>query len=238
MKKIQFLVIATILSFGLIISSALISNMVDKVNKRQDTITIKGVSEQVINADRTILNINIYTSNKDSKLAYEKINDNMSKIITKLKEFGLDDSEIKIGNIKTEVVYKSETNTVEKYNIYQTVTVDTKKINDIQNYSLEISKMSIDIENLTVEDPEFYVTNVEKYRKELIINATKNSQNRAIDILKVSNKRIGELKKLTQDQYEIFSSVDSNSTKQDKLLEVNQKQKLIRASVTAKYVIK
>mgnify|MGYP006988173210 CR=1 FL=1 len=35
MKKIQFLVIAAILSFGLIISSAILSNMVEKVNKRE-----------------------------------------------------------------------------------------------------------------------------------------------------------------------------------------------------------
>ena len=48
MKKIQFLVIAAILSFGLIISSAILSNMVEKVNKREDSISIKGVADKKV----------------------------------------------------------------------------------------------------------------------------------------------------------------------------------------------
>ena len=57
MKKIQFIIIPTILSFGLIISSALISNALDKVNKNENRITVKGVAERRIKADKALINI-------------------------------------------------------------------------------------------------------------------------------------------------------------------------------------
>ena len=55
MKKIQFLVIAAILSFGLIISSAILSNMVEKVNKREDSISIKGVADKKVKSNKGVL---------------------------------------------------------------------------------------------------------------------------------------------------------------------------------------
>ncbi len=55
MKKIQFLVIAAILSFGLIISSAILSNMVEKVNKREDSISIKGVADKKVKSGMSTL---------------------------------------------------------------------------------------------------------------------------------------------------------------------------------------
>ena len=57
MKKIQFIIIPTILSFGLIISSALISNAMNKANKDENRITVKGVDERRIKADKALINI-------------------------------------------------------------------------------------------------------------------------------------------------------------------------------------
>lgn len=55
MKKIQFIIIPTILSFGLIISSALISNAMNKANKDENRITVKGVAERRIKADKALI---------------------------------------------------------------------------------------------------------------------------------------------------------------------------------------
>ena len=73
MKKIQFLVIAAILSFGLIISSAILSNMVEKVNKREDSISVKGVAERRVKANKGVLIMTLIRSNKTAEDAYSKL---------------------------------------------------------------------------------------------------------------------------------------------------------------------
>ena len=57
MKKVQFIIISTILTFGLIVSGALISNALDKVNKSENKITLKGVAEKRIKDERAVINI-------------------------------------------------------------------------------------------------------------------------------------------------------------------------------------
>lgn len=57
MKKVQFIIISTILSFGLIISAAIVSNAMDKANKSENKITVKGVAEKRIKADKAVVNV-------------------------------------------------------------------------------------------------------------------------------------------------------------------------------------
>ena len=73
MKKVQFIIISTILSFGLIVSAALISNAIDKTNKLDNRITVKGVAEKRIKSDKALIKIII--SNKNENL------DNLKKEI-------------------------------------------------------------------------------------------------------------------------------------------------------------
>ena len=65
MKKIQFIIIPIILSFGLIISSALISNAMNRVSKDENRITVKGVAERRIKADKALINIVISKSSNN-----------------------------------------------------------------------------------------------------------------------------------------------------------------------------
>ena len=65
MKKVQFIIISTILTFGLIVSGALISNALDKVNKSENQITVKGVAERRIKADRAVVRVILTAKNKN-----------------------------------------------------------------------------------------------------------------------------------------------------------------------------
>ena len=179
MKKIQFLVIAAILSFGLIISSAILSNMVEKVNKREDSISVKGVAERKVKANKGVLILTLMRSNKTAEDAYSKLEEDLTTI-----------------------------------------------------------KDEITILNLVVDTPEYYLTDIEKYKNDLIKSATNNAKNTAIDVLKVNGKEIGDIKSLIQDEYKIFTTIDLNSNKTQKSNELSAINKVIRANVTATYVIK
>ena len=124
------------------------------------------------------------------------------------------------------------------YNVYQTITITTNKVDTLANTALELSKLTLKLPNLVVDTPEYYLTDIEKYKNDLIKSATNNAKNTAIDVLKVNGKEIGDIKSLIQDEYKIFTTIDLNSNKTQKSNELSAINKVIRANVTATYVIK
>jgi hypothetical protein len=238
MKKIQFLVIAAILSFGLIISSAILSNMVEKVNKREDSISVKGVAERKVKANKGVLILTLMRSNKTAEDAYSKLEEDLTTIKDEITILNLVENEIEYSNIKTEPIYNGNTKEISSYNVYQTITITTNKVDTLANTSLELSKLTLKLPNLVVDTPEYYLTDIEKYKNDLIKSATNNAKNTAIDVLKVNGKEIGDIKSLIQDEYKIFTTIDLNSNKTQKSNELSAINKVIRANVTATYVIK
>ena len=221
MKKIQFLVIAAILSFGLIISSAILSNMVEKVNKREDSISIKGVADKKVKSNKGVLIMTLMQTDKSADIAYSKLEEDLKVIQDEFDILELNENEINYSNIKTEPIYISKTDKISSFNVYQTITITTNKVDSLSNISLELSKISLKLPKFVVDTPEYYLTDIEKYKSELINSAANNAKNTAIDVLKVSHKELGDLKNLTQDDYKIYTTIDLNSNKSQKSYELS-----------------
>ena len=238
MKKIQFLVIAAILSFELIISSAILSNMIEKVNKRENSISIKKVADKKVKSNKGVLIMTLMQTDKSADIAYSKLEEDLKVIQDEFDILELNENEINYSNIKTEPIYISKTDKISSFNVYQTITITTNKVDSLSNISLELSKISLKLPKFVVDTPEYYLTDIEKYKSELINSAANNAKNTAIDVLKVSHKELGDLKNLTQDDYKIYTTIDLNSNKSQKSDELSSINKVIRANVTATYVIK
>ena len=177
-------------------------------------------------------------SNKTAEDAYSKLEEDLTTIKDEITILDLVENEIEYSNIKTEPIYNGNTKEILSYNVYQTITITTNKVDTLANTSLELSKLTLKLPNLVVDTPEYYLTDIEKYKNDLIKSATNNAKNTAIDVLKVNGKEIGDIKSLIQDEYKIFTTIDLNSNKTQKSNELSAINKVIRANVTATYVIK
>ena len=71
MKRVQFVLVAVILSLGLIISSAIVSNTIESLKKKDDVVTVKGVADKKVKSDKGILAIVVKSSDKDINTAVE-----------------------------------------------------------------------------------------------------------------------------------------------------------------------
>ena len=89
MKKVQFIIISVILSFGLIISSALLSNAIDKSNKSEKDISVKGVAEKRIKADRGIVSIVYSVKNNILEEGRTSILEKRDTAVELIKSLGL-----------------------------------------------------------------------------------------------------------------------------------------------------
>ena len=240
MKKVQFIITATILSFGLIISAALISNAIYNSDRSQSRITVKGVAEKRVKADKAIINIIFSTSNTKLEDAQSNIAVKEKAVLDILKSLELKENEYQINNVKVQPKFSErqperETKIL-SYDVMQSIAVIPKNIEKSDEIYQKLQELKITFNNIEIIKPEYYIVSIEKYKKDLLISATENAEMRAIEMLKVNKNEIGRLENMTQGQFEILP--DKEDTKHVNDDELNQMYKKLRSVVTVTYLIK
>ena len=256
MKKIQFILIPTILSFGLIISSALISNAMDKANKDENRITVKGVAERRIKADKALINIVISNKSENLDELKKDISEREKLTIDLIKKLKINENEYSIGNLRIQPNYTESSSNVKKssensatstetpatnnkisdYDGVEVISIVTKNIDKAGEFYEKLAELKLQSSNIEINMPEYYITNLEKYKRDLIVDASRNAEIRAIEMLKVNNNEIGGLKNMNQGQFEVLA--DTEDVKKINEDESNQIYKKLRLVVTATYLIK
>ena len=256
MKKIQFILIPTILSFGLIISSALISNAMDKANKDENRITVKGVAERRIKADKALINIVISKKSENLDELKKDISEREKLTIDLIKKLKINENEYSIGNLRIQPNYTESSSNVKKssensatstetpatnnkisdYDGVEVISIVTKNIDKAGEFYEKLAELKLQSSNIEINMPEYYITNLEKYKRDLIVDASRNAEIRAIEMLKVNNNEIGGLKNMNQGQFEVLA--DTEDIKKINEDESNQIYKKLRLVVTTTYLIK
>ena len=253
MKKIQFIIIPTILSFGLIISAALISNAMNKANKDENRITVKGVAERRIKADKALINIVISDKNENLDELKKNISEKEKLATDLIKNLKIDSNDYSIGNLRIQPNYiesslnvKQQTTAISTpimqnakisdYEGVETISIVTKNIDKVEEFFQKLLELKLQSNNIQVNEPEFFITNIERYKKDMVVDASRNAEIRAIEMLKVNNNEIGGLKNISQGQFEILE--DTEDVRKINENEANQIYKKMRVVVTATYLIK
>ena len=253
MKKIQFIIIPTILSFGLIISAALISNAMNKANKDENRITVKGVAERRIKADKALINIVISDKNENLDELKKSISEKEKLVTDLIKNLKIDSNDYSIGNLRIQPNYIESSSNVKQqttaistsimqnakisdYEGVETISIVTKNIDKVEEFFQKLLELKLQSNNIQVNEPEFFITNIERYKKDMVVDASRNAEIRAIEMLKVNNNEIGGLKNISQGQFEILE--DTEDVRKINENEANQIYKKMRVVVTATYLIK
>ena len=253
MKKIQFIIIPTILSFGLIISSALISNAMNKANKDENRITVKGVSERRIKADKALINIVISEKSENIDELKSSISEKEKLATDLIKNLKISEEDYSIGNLRIQPNYaENSSNTKQQINVnsatvmpnskildydgIETISIVTKNIDKAEEFFEKLSELKLQSNNIQIDKPEYFITNIEKYKKDMVVDASRNAEVRAIEMLKVNNNEIGGVKNISQGQFEVLE--DTEDVKKINENESNQIYKKMRVVVTATYLIK
>lgn len=253
MKKIQFIIIPTILSFGLIISAALISNAMNKANKDENRITVKGVAERRIKADKALINIVISDKNENLDELKKSISEKEKLATDLIKNLKIDSNDYSIGNLRIQPNYIEASSNVKQqttaistpimqnakisdYEGVETISIVTKDIDKVEEFFQKLLELKLQSNNIQINEPEFFITNIERYKKDMVVDASRNAEIRAIEMLKVNNNEIGGLKNISQGQFEILE--DTENVRKINENEANQIYKKMRVVVTATYLIK
>ena len=253
MKKIQFIIIPTILSFGLIISSALISNAMNKANKDENRITVKGVAERRIKADKALINIVISEKSENIDELKSSVSEKEKLVTDLIKNLKINENDYNVGNLRIQPNYIENTSNTKQqiavnstavvpntkisdYDGVETISMVTKNIDKAEEFFEKLSELKLQSDNIQINEPEYFITNIERYKKDMVVDASRNAEVRAIEMLKVNNNEIGGLKNMSQGQFEVLE--DTEDVRKINENEANQIYKKMRVVVTATYLIK
>ena len=241
------------MSFGLIISAALISNAMNKANKDENRITVKGVAERRIKADKALINIVISDKNENLDELKKSISEKEKLVTDLIKNLKIDSNDYSIGNLRIQPNYietssniKQQTTAISTpimqnakisdYEGVETISIVTKNIDKVEEFFQKLLELKLQSNNIQVNEPEFFITNIERYKKDMVVDASRNAEIRAIEMLKVNNNEIGGLKNISQGQFEILE--DTEDVRKINENEANKIYKKMRVVVTATYLIK
>jgi Uncharacterized protein conserved in bacteria len=241
------------LSFGLIISAALISNAMNKANKDENRITVKGVAERRIKADKALINIVISDKNENLDELKKSISEKEKLATDLIKNLKIDSNDYSIGNLRIQPNYIESSSNVKQqttaistpimqnakisdYEGVETISIVTKNIDKVEEFFQKLLELKLQSNNIQINEPEFFITNIERYKKDMVVDASRNAEIRAIEMLKVNNNEIGGLKNISQGQFEILE--DTEDVRKINENEANQIYKKMRVVVTATYLIK
>ena len=205
-------------------------------------ITVKGFAERQIKSDFAIWSVRLTVRSTLLPSAYAKMEKDLAKVLLSLKEKGVGMEFIQVSSVTLNVKYSRsdrgfETNTVESYELCQTVEIRTPDVALVDRLSREITALIKDGVELTSQPPGFYYTKLEGLKVAMLGEAAQDARLRAETIAEKSGARAGKLLSAQQGVFQI-TPVYSSESSGEGMFDTSSVEKTIRAILTATYSLK
>ena len=225
----------------------------NKANKDENRITVKGVAERRIKADKALINIVISEKSENIDELKSSVSEKEKLVTDLIKNLKINENDYNVGNLRIQPNYIENTSNTKQqiavnstavvpntkisdYDGVETISIVTKNIDKAEEFFEKLSELKLQSDNIQINEPEYFITNIERYKRDLIVDASRNAEVRAIEMLKVNNNEIGGLKNMSQGQFEVLE--DTEDVRKINENEANQIYKKMRVVVTATYLIK
>lgn len=177
-----------------------------------DTVTVRGLCEKEVPADRVVLRINYSAQDNSLVDLRHAIEDNDRIIISMLKQAGFTDDEIKYTSARINDRYDGyyTSNISYRYGANQTINVFTSKmdlVGELQN-TIDADLLKKDIISSTYASYEYNGLN--EIKPAMIAESLKNARSAADEFAKNSGSEIGKMRTASQGYFEI-DDLDENT---------------------------
>ena len=214
----EAIVLGAFLCLGLIVLGYLISSSIIRIKGLDRTVTVKGLSEREMPANRAIWPIKFSEADNDLSNLYSVVQQKTELIITFLKKNGFEDKEISIlapAILDRQAQGYLDPNKVKfRYTANSIITVYTSKVDSIRETMkklVQLGKQGIAIGGQDHQTRiEYLFTKLNEIKPEMVEEATKKAREVAEKFAKDSNSRLGKIKRARQGQFSI-NNRDSNT---------------------------
>lgn len=204
-------------------------------------ITVNGMAEVDFTSDLIVWNANFNRTGDVLKTVYQDVKSDQEKVTSFLKGKGVNDSEIVFGTMNSEKLfeYRNENGVSRSfftgYKVSQTVTVKSKKVDDIGRVSRESMALLEDGLEFNSQNPEYYYTRLADLKINLIEKATQDAKLRADKMASAAGGKLGSLKKSTLGVFQITGQYQNEDYSWGGVFNTSNKLKTARVTVSMSY---
>lgn len=208
---------STILAVGLALLGVFVYNGINSLAKRDRVVSVRGLAEKEVQADRVIWPLAYKTVGDDLGSVYRDISSANKKIQTFLIKNGIKASDITNGAPQVNDLWTNEYRdnvNRQRYNATSVTTVsssDVAKVRALMTRTGELLSQGIAIAPNDYNYPiQFDFTSLNKIKPQMIEQATKNAREVAEKFAKDSESKLGKIKSAQQGLFSIEDR-DSNT---------------------------
>ncbi|MDD3118439.1 MAG: SIMPL domain-containing protein [Victivallales bacterium] len=230
-----------IIVVGMIGSAFALSHLLIRLEK-ESKLQVKGYAESNIISDRGRFDVVLTVSDKVLKTAYSTLNQQTDMVLAKIKTAGFKPEEITVGGMRTLKVVKKnangkDTNELDFYQLSQPITIASDNVKLISSKYKTFNDLLLLGLEITVNSPEYFISNLDKCKMDLLAQATQNGYDRARLIAQSSGGRIGGLKSARQGVFQI-TAPDSGDISDYGVYDLSSITKNAKIVVTLTYQLK
>jgi uncharacterized protein len=235
-----------IFSIALIIAAAILGFQVKQVGGGRETISVKGLAEKTIKADRAEWTVVVQTKGANNADALGKLRREKPALDRFLATAGFDRAALTESNEAVEPNYEQvegrsgNMRSEQQGNIArQSVTINTTDIDKIIAATKGIVQFEADGHPVTYGQAQFLVSNLEDVKMSLIGAAMRNSHTRAEEFAKNGDVKVGSMRSASQGAFYILpAGANSDVSDWGGTYDKTTVDKIARVVVTVDYGIR
>lgn len=201
---------ALILAIGLVAGASLVKNGLQKLERQERTVTVKGLAEMEVKANKVTWPLVYKVLGNDLGELYNQINTSNNKITAFLQGKGIGRDEISINApeiIDTQAERYGPNTNPYRYNVTTVITVTSPQVDLVRklvNEQSELLKQGIAIVSGDYRyNVSYDYTGLNDIKPRMIEEATRNARTAAEKFAKDSDSRLGSIRKAYQGQFSI-----------------------------------
>jgi uncharacterized protein len=235
-----------IFSIALILSAAILGYQVKQVGGGRETISVKGLAEKPIKADRAEWTVRLQVKGATIAEALGKLRKERPALDQFLAGAGFDAGSITESNEASEPNYEqvegrngNMRSVQEGHVARQSLTINTADIGKIIAAAKGIVQFEADGHPVSFGEPQFLVTNLEEVKMSLIAAAMQNSRARASEFAKNGDVKVGRMRSASQGAFYILAAgADQDVSDWGGSYDKSTVDKIARVVVTVDYGIR
>ena len=209
LAKIQVVMLGLILGLCLIIGASVLSS-----NFKKNEITVTGSAYEIVKSDSASWRVQVSTKAPTSVEAYNKIMAQVPTVVEFLIQSGIKKEQISYLGINNYPTYKRDlkgnyTQDVAFYNYDQVLKITSDEPELVDKVYLQIPSLIQKGITIQAYPPEYYYSDLNKKKAELLKAATADAKVRAEGMLKATNNRVGKISSVKMGVMQI-TPADSN----------------------------
>lgn len=215
MKK--FHLESVVLALGIVLLGLFIQRGLKSFSERDRYVSVKGLAEKEVEADRVIWPIVYKTVGNDLQSLYSDISRANNLIVGFLKKNGIPESDVSIGapQIVDMLADRYNSNKVSnRYNVTSVITVSSSQVSKARGLMSRMGELLKEGIAISANDYDSRVqydfTSLNKIKPQMIEEATRNAREAGNKFAKDSESKLGKIKSASQGLFSI-SDRDANT---------------------------